>query len=305
VGGRPRRSIPGAARGRGWPVLRLAVPTAVADEVVGLLAGASCGASSEARDGGLTEVRVYFESLGPARRAREEAGRVFERLGLPTGLPAPCVEQIADEPWVERFQAALEPFDLGLGFRVVPRSARRAAGRPAGRIPIRLAPGRAFGTGQHATTALCAELLEALVRPGARWLDLGCGTAILAVVAAHRGAGEVWALDTDPEAVAVAREVVDANGLADRVTVGVGSLVEAASRRWDGIVCNIELPFFLEHAADLAARLAAGGRLIVSGFLDRDAELVADAVRRAGLRPAAPRTRGEWAALEATRDAEP
>ena len=88
-----------------------------------------------------------------------------------------------------------------------------AAPEPAGKLNIRLVPGRAFGTGEHPTTRLCRRVLEQRVRRGRRWLDLGGGSGILTTVSLLLGASEVVCADTDPEAVSVAREVLEANGL--------------------------------------------------------------------------------------------
>src|SRR5213075_275452 len=92
------------------------------------------------------------------------------------------------------------------------------------REPIVLVPGMAFGTGEHETTRLCAAALERLVVPGSRWLDVGTGTGILAIVAARCGATKVVAVDNDPEAAHVALEVVRRNGLEDSIEVLEGSL---------------------------------------------------------------------------------
>jgi len=283
-----------------FTVLRLTVPERSADEIVGVLGGDSCGAQCEGRRDGAIDVHLYFASAVAAETALGQARRLLAGLGLAGRAPAPALACVAEEPWVERFQTALEPFDLGGRFRVDPRRGGREG--PAERIPIRLTPGRAFGTGEHPTTALCVELLEQSVRPRSTWLDLGCGTAILALVASHLGALDVLALDTDPEAVEVARRVLARNGLAaPRVQVACGSLAEAEGRRFDGIVANLSLPFFLAQASPLGRLLDPGGCLIASGFLEQDTASVAGALEGAGLSTAPPRLRGEWAALLAER----
>ncbi len=185
---------------------------------------------------------------------------------------------------------------------------------PAGRIPIRLVPGRAFGTGEHPTTRICAELLEQLVRRGSRWLDLGCGTGILALVAAHCGARQVTAVDHDPEAVALAGEVVRANGMSGTIRTVCGTAASVVGARepepeeeeeeeedgpWDGMVANIGRSFFTTHADDLASLLVAGGTLIASGFLEEDRRGVADALNAAGLRVERTATSSEWSAIVA------
>jgi ribosomal protein L11 methyltransferase len=214
-------------------------------------------------------------------------------------IPEPRVERVEDRHWVETFQASLRPFELGERFRVHPEGGDRPPVPCDGRHPVLLVPGQAFGTGEHPTTRMCAGMLERHVRPGASWVDLGCGTAILSVVAHHCGAAEVRALDNDPHAVQVAREVLAANGLADRVRASLGSIAEAGSRSWDGVVANIELPFFLAENRHLAALLRPGGRLIASGFLGRDAGDVKGAFEEAGLTGVEQTLDGPWAAIGA------
>lgn len=286
-----------------FTLVRLAVPEPSADEVVAVLGAGSCGARCDPLEDGAIDVQVWFDSPAPAAAALARARAWLDRHDLAHAFPPPVVSAAEEEPWVERFQAGLAPFDLGSRFRVLPRP--EAAERDSGRIPLRLTPGRAFGTGEHPTTALSVELLEQSVAPGSRWLDLGCGTAILALVAAHLGASRVEALDNDPEAVAVAHRVLAGNGEpARRVRASCGTLDDVSHPRFDGIAANLALPFFLGHAPALAARLEPGGLVIASGFLDSDVPAVARALRAAGLRAGHAHVRGEWAALAAERERE-
>ncbi|HJQ98543.1 MAG TPA: 50S ribosomal protein L11 methyltransferase, partial [Candidatus Polarisedimenticolaceae bacterium] len=187
----------------------------------------------------------------------------------------------------------LAPIPLGERFVVLPHEGLEA---PPGREPIRLIPGMAFGTGEHPTTRLCAAALEALVAPGSRWLDLGCGTGILAIVAVRLGAGQVVGLDLDPQAAQVADEVVRANGLADRIEIGAGS-IERAQGPFDGIVANIQASFFLAEAEGVAALLARGGVVAISGILVEDLGEVEPALRRAGVETIGRHSDGPWACL--------
>ena len=279
---------------RRWGALVLEVPAAVAGDVLGLLAPQTSGAESVPGTAGRSRVTVFFRDLAGARGARQAAERVLRASGL---VPEACglhVEPLDDGHWVERYQATLRPFPIGSRFCVHPQSADTPAAGPGGRVPLRLVPGQAFGTGEHPTTQLCTEQLERLVRPGSRWLDLGCGTAILALVALHCGAVEVLALDHDPEAARVAREVVARNARQGRIEVREGCLADGG-RDWSGIVANIEGPYFSASAAALAGALAPGGVLIASGFLETDRMTVVEGLAAAGLRFESVVARMEWA----------
>jgi len=265
----------GASAHARWRLLSAVVPTALEDEIASVLGQGSLGVEVVPSGAGRSAVRVY---LGTADDAAAWTARA-ERILLAHGIPLPGadlgVSPVPDGRWGEKWQAALAPIPLGARFVVV----RGGAPPPGGREPIRLVPGMAFGTGEHETTRLCAAALERLVRPGSRWLDVGTGSGILAIVAARCGAGRVLALDIDPEAVHVAGEAVAANGAEERVEVRVGSLEDREEERFDGIVANVAASFFLERASRLGMALDPGGVLAASGVLEDDLDEIAEALR--------------------------
>jgi ribosomal protein L11 methyltransferase len=282
-----------AARSGPWKALILEVPRRIDDEVTGGLAPITLGAELESAGADSTRIRIILRSPARAAAARERAENLLRGFGLD---PRDCrlrVEEIEDGQWVERFRSALRPISLGRRFLVAP-----AAGveNPEERVVFVLTPGRAFGTGEHTTTQLCVERLERWVEAESRWLDLGCGTGLLAMVARHCGATEVLAADHDDEAVAVARAVVAANGLSESVQVRHGSMdCAGACGQWDGIVANIQIPFFLDNAAGLAASLRPEGLLVVSGLLEEDLAELEEALVPAGVLPLERMVRAPWA----------
>jgi ribosomal protein L11 methyltransferase len=274
-----------------WRVLVMDVPPDLADEISGCLADRILGAEHGAARAGATRLRLFLRDPEDGPAALETARGLLSNFGVTPESCSPRLERVDDEHWVERFQAALRPLPLGRCFVVFPGGDGKAA---PGREVIRLTPGRAFGTGEHATTQLCAEELERRVLPGSRWLDLGCGTGILSIVALRSGAAEVLALDHDPQAIEVAEEVLAANGLAGRVRLRCGSVEQAGRPPWSGIVANIHAPFFLEKASLLAAALEPGGLLVASGFVLEQVEQIADALSAAGLRETGRGGSGPW-----------
>jgi len=282
---------------RRWDALGLTLPSADADEICGLLAPITLGVECCPADGDRTRVRVYLRPGGVAG-APAFAADVIERYGID---PATCdarIETVEDGRWVERYQAQLVPFDLGRGFTVLPSGRGQA---PPGRRGLLLVPGRAFGTGEHPTTQLCAAELERRVRPGSLWLDVGCGTAILSMVARYCGAARVLAVDDDPDAVEVAGEVLAGNGLAEGIEVRLGRLEDLGAEAFDGIVVNISAPFFDAAAPGLAGRLRPDGLLIASGFIGETAAGVESALAAAGLRLLERESREPWVVLVASR----
>ena len=156
------------------------------------------------------------------------------------------------------------PFTIGATFRIVP------PGTPVstdGRIDLVMDRG-AFGSGEHETTASCLEMLAGLpeVR-GARLLDLGSGTGILALAALKLGADHAVCIDIDPEAVNAARRNGELNGLAERFTHHAGTLDSAGENGFDLVLANIYGDLLLDLAEDLVGRARPGALLLLSGIL--------------------------------------
>ncbi len=280
-------------------MLTARVPDALDDEIAMVLGKGSLGVEVLASGPGMSELRVYLGASDDAEAWRERAARVLDAHGLGSAASGLAIDPVADGRWVERWQASLSPIPLGTRFVVMPVAGAEAGGE---REPIRLVPGMAFGTGEHETTRLCAAAVEQRVARGSRWLDLGTGTGLLAIVAARCGASRVLAVDVDPEAAEVASRVVAANAAGDVVEVRSGSIAEAGGERFDGIVANIQSSFFIASAAALASALAEGGVLVASGFLDEDVPEVTSALGASGMRVASLASAGPWVCLAAWRE---
>jgi ribosomal protein L11 methyltransferase len=167
---------------------------------------------------------------------------------------------------------------------------------PRGRVVLRIEPGQAFGTGHHATTRSCLLEIERAcsVAPPARGLDVGSGSGVLAVAMRALGVRRVVAVDTDPVARRVTAEAVTVNRCGPvRVVPSLG----LARGLFDLIVANLFAHLLVALAPRLAARLAPGGRLVVSGLLARQEREVRAAFAQCGLRVARPRTLSGWSTI--------
>ena len=282
-----------------WHALVVEVSAKQAEELAGRFAALAAGIEIRPAGPGHCRLHIFLETIGGRSPSPDETASMLRRAGLDPALDV-RVEPIEDGRWVERYQAGLRPFPFGARFVIHPDG--RAPRDLGDRQTLLLVPGRAFGTGEHPTTQLCAEALERAVIRGSRWLDVGCGSGILSLVAHHCGAGRVLALDTDEEAVEVAREVFEANRLATAIDARVGSSGPEAGDGWDGLVANVHVSFFLDTAESIASRLVPGGHLIASGFLTEDLGPVAAAMRAAGLSEIGREERAPWAALVAQRE---
>ncbi|WP_091909953.1 50S ribosomal protein L11 methyltransferase [Chitinasiproducens palmae] len=180
------------------------------------------------------------------------------------------IRQVADQDWVRLTQSQFDPIRIGERIWVVP-SWHDAPESDA--LVLELDPGLAFGTGSHPTTRLCMEWLEQTVQAGVDVLDYGCGSGILAILAARCGAGEVVGIDIDPQAVQAARD----NASRNRVDAHFGLPEACPDRTYPIVVANILSNPLKVLAAMLCARVAPGGRIALSGVLARQAEEVAAA----------------------------
>src|SRR5262249_15196368 len=194
--------------------------------------------------------------------------------------------------WESVFHGHHRPIAIGSRLMIAPPwDVPKAPGREI----LVIEPGMAFGTGQHETTRTCLEEIEEAVAGGRvrAALDVGTGTGVLAAALARLGVPLVVAIDTDVAVLALARANLVRTG-AGGVTV-VGGGVAALNTRFDLVVANLLADALVAEADALTARLAPGGRLVVSGLLD----VQADAVARAfpALRVTGTRAAGPWPTL--------
>ena len=245
---------------------------------------------------------AYFEAEpGPADIA------LLRSLVPSAGDSAPVVEALEEQDWVTLSQAGLEPIRAGRFFVHTP--AHRDA-VPADAVPFEIDAGRAFGTGQHETTTGCLLALERLKATGAGFsdiADIGTGTGLLAFAAMHLWpAARAIASDIDPVAI----EVAEANARINHVKIGrargqlelavAPGLAHArlkARAPYDLIIANILAGPLIKLAPALAGALAPGGRLILAGLLEQQAEAVTATYRRQGMMAGARLQRGDWPTL--------
>jgi len=207
---------------------------------------------------------------------REEADEAIAALNAEDASLAPRIEEIVGDAWRDAWKQHFEPFALTPAITVVPPWVAYEKKRDD-EIVLELEPGRAFGTGLHATTALVAETLhdrkDLLVGKSA--LDVGTGSGILAFVALLYGASSALAIDNDPEVLDVVRENAERNGIADRIEVREAT-IESITSTFPIVVANIETRVLRPIAEDLLRAVAPGGLLILSGVLAvEEAEIVA------------------------------
>jgi ribosomal protein L11 methyltransferase len=275
-----------------WLAISLELESAPAEAMSEALMEA--GADSVALDpvNGAAGGRMRLTALAAAG---SDAAALVASAARAAALPLPdfSAARLEDEDWVRRSQAQFGPIRVSEKVWIVP-SWHEPPDPHA--LVVRLDPGLAFGTGSHASTRLVLQALEKTVKPGDRVLDYGCGSGILAIVAAKLGAGDVAAVDIDPQALDTTSENARINGVSLRVALP-GQLPEGT---YDMVLANILAGPLIALEAQLAARTRAGGRILLSGILQSQAADVAAAYAR-DFETSVTATEEDWALVEGRR----
>lgn len=242
----------------------------------------------------LLRVTAYFDHIPDRESVRAAIADALRVYGLPTSSVWEMnAREVADEDWLGEWKKSWQPVEVGERFIIAPPWAEIPDSR--NRFVIRIEPGMAFGTGTHETTRLCLAAIEKYFAGGS-FLDVGTGTGILTIAAAKLFSdAHIEACDTDADAVAIALENARLNGVADKIAFRVGT-VEAATASADLVCANL--------TADAIAGLLPSlltvtcGRLILSGILDTQLEMVAALLRESGVPNAIEVMQdGDWVAL--------
>lgn len=204
------------------------------------------------------------------------------------------VHEVPDINWNTRWESEFQPVEVEGKVRV------RAEFHPSAgnfRHEIIITPRMAFGTGHHATTRMMVKAMLDLDLRNLQVCDLGCGTAVLAILAERLGASHVVAIDNDPAAVENALGNVALNGC-QRVSVEKGGTDVGSKGPFGAILANIERNTLVRAMPDMARALAVGGKLLLSGFIKEDEALLEKAAMASGLKHARTLEEGDWAFSE-------
>ncbi|MGZ6346202.1 MAG: 50S ribosomal protein L11 methyltransferase [Anaerolineales bacterium] len=250
---------------------------------------------------GPVTVRAYLEADEKLEETRQKLEESLYFLGMIQPLPAPVFTMIPDENWMEAWKVHYQPIAVGKRLIIVPAW---LTSPDSNRVPIKIDPGMAFGTGTHPTTQLCLEMLESCMTPGSRVIDVGCGSGILSIAALKLGAGFALGVDIDEASVKASRENANANGIpVDQFAIGCGSVSDVLSgkfgiRKGQLVLANILAPIIIRlFDMGLAELASPGGVLILSGILADQASGVIASAEGHGLKLEEKRQLGDWVAL--------
>lgn len=230
------------------------------------------------------------------RRLREGLARITA-CGLDVGEGRIRLKPLRGRDWVQSWKRHFKPITIGRSLLVKPSWSNRRARK--GQITLILDPGLSFGTGHHPTTAFCLGQLVRRRIPRARqsFLDIGCGSGILAIAAAKLGYAPVEAFDLDSEAVRVARSNARRNRVPKKIRLRRADLTRLPGqcvRKFDVICANLIADLAVGERERMISRLKPEGRLILAGILEREFPQVRRAFEASGMKLVAGRTEREW-----------
>ena len=253
-------------------------------------------ALDEARATAIQEFDDRWVAFFATAADRDEAAATLP--GSVPGVARTEPVDVPDDDWARRSQRSLTPIRVG---RIVVTPPWASAPEPgvdmAGEraITIVIQPSMGFGTGHHATTRLCLALLQRIDVAGKTVLDVGTGSGVLALAAHALGARVVVAVDDDADAIESARENLELNGVTEGIDLHLGDFrgMPESGTGWDVVTANLTGGLLVRGADVLAAALAPGGTLIISGVtLDEEAGVLAAFAPR--LKPVARVAEEEW-----------
>jgi ribosomal protein L11 methyltransferase len=278
--------------------LAISAPEAIEEALANFLweLGA-LGVVGEQAPGQESRLRAFFPpdtaaSIG-ARVEDYVAG--LRALGFPAP-PAPVLSRLADMDWGEAWRAHFRPLPVGRRLLIAPPWEATPTSK---RVLIVIDPGRAFGTGHHATTAGCLESLEDIVERDAPCavIDLGTGSGILAIAATRLGVPTVLAVDDDPDALVCAAANASLNGVSDRVRLLQGDAAAVDAEPVGLVLANLLSAAHLRLGPAYARYVSPGGGLVLGGILDAEASAVSGAVAAHGFVPAGTHSSEGWSTV--------
>lgn len=247
-----------------YPFVRVDVPVDLSDEASAELFGLGALGVEERDSTTLHKGMEGKVTLVASFSDHEAAAEAIDSLEPSWN---PVLEEILGDAWRDAWKEHFHPFALTPRITIRPPWEPYTAKHAEEHVLI-LEPGRAFGTGLHATTSLVARSLdqERARLAGARVLDVGTGSGILAIVALTLGASYAVATDNDPDVIDVVFENAERNGLRDRVSASTRELIEI-QERFPIVVANIEARVLIPMASELSDKVQEGGLLVLSGIL--------------------------------------
>lgn len=240
-------------------------------------------------------IHIYISPMENPKEAIAFLRERFQAGGIAYELQ---VGASREEDWENNWKQYFKPLPVGEKLLIQPIWEEKIDA--GGRFVVHLEPGQAFGTGSHATTRLCMQVLEEAVKPGCTVLDIGCGSGILSIAALLLGASHATGVDIDPYAVKTAQENGRANGMdKQRFNVLHGNLTQQVQGKFDVIAANIVADVLVRLASEIPGFLKPDGVFLASGIILPSEEMVRAAFEANGLCICERNESEEWICLTA------
>ncbi len=233
----------------------------------------------------ISEEENAAESLSFLNESLKNAGIDFQIVS----------NTVKDSDWADNWKKYFKTTRIGNRLIICPSWEECAPG-PEDAV-LKIDPGAAFGTGTHATTSLCLNLLERYIQGGEKVLDIGCGSGILSIASVLLGAESSVGVDIDPMAVKVADDNALINNVSDKTTFIVGDLAEKIKGRYNVVCANIVADVIIRLFADIKRYMEDNAVFIISGIIDSRADDVIAAAEKYGFKVVQEHRRDNWFAF--------
>jgi ribosomal protein L11 methyltransferase len=276
-----------------WLALDATIEPAAREAVeYALMEAGAAGTQFEESTSELPRVIAYFNFQPQREAVREKLAEALTIYNLPSSsVRDMSLREVVNADWLENWKQSWQPIEIGKRLIVAPPWAEIPASQD--RVVIRIEPGMAFGTGTHETTRLCLVAIEKHF-DGSSLLDVGTGTGVLAIAAAKLFPDAVVAAyDTDADAVEIARENARLNGVGE-IDFHVGT-IDVSTPSANLVCANLTAPVIVELLPALVG--ATCGRLVLSGVLDTQLDLIASGLGKLGINDFEVDRDGEWVAI--------
>ncbi|HUB88037.1 MAG TPA: 50S ribosomal protein L11 methyltransferase [Verrucomicrobiae bacterium] len=269
-------------------------------ELLGTIFGTAVSAYFDVETRASTVSAYFSEKKFSSREVREEIQSGLKRIedcGLKTGAGKISIAKIRREDWAESWKRHFHPIEIGRSLLIKPSWSKK---RPRnGQAVVILDPSLSFGTGQHPTTLFCLREIARCRKIGARqsFLDIGCGSGILAIAAAKLGYTPVCRFDFDSEAVRVARANAKVNGVLQKIKIARGDVTKLAAspkQRFDLVCANLISDLLIAESWKIAVQLKPGGVLVLAGILKSEFAGVRRAFEALNLKLISARSEKGW-----------
>jgi ribosomal protein L11 methyltransferase len=279
-----------------WLEVECIVPSSSEESISATLMDlGAIGAWSEvSTEKGSTIVCAYFDKHQDGKALHSSIKNTIQKTPSLACSHKISLKRIEDADWLKEWKKHHEALRIGKSLHILPVWWETV---PADGTVVRIDPGMAFGTGSHSTTKLCLAALEEIISEwedpaGLSFLDMGCGSGILAITALKLGAGEATGVDNDPEALENALRNADINCVRPTFLSSIPQ-----GKKFDLIVSNILAETHIQLKEKIIDAMKQTGRLVLSGILCEKSEMVSRSYKESGFFLEWERTEGEWSCL--------